>query len=125
MADAASTRFCGVVLEASKMPTFKVSRLGLYPYWTSSGHRKSFHTATREKIDTTPRIGREIGSTTERRVRSGDAPSIAAAASRSDGIESKNRLSRKILKALATEGSQMASGQPIRFSCRSGRSAVL
>src|SRR5207244_2584001 len=47
---------------------------------------------------------------------------IAAAASRSPGIESKNRLSRKMLKALATEGSQIASGEPIRFRCRSGRS---
>ena len=70
-------------------------------------------------------IGREIGSTTERRVRSGDAPSIAAADSRSPGIESKNRLSRKILKALATEGSQIASGEPIRFRCRSGRSETV
>ena len=32
MADAASTRFCGVVLAASKMPTFSVSLFGLYPY---------------------------------------------------------------------------------------------
>src|SRR3954452_1785521 len=121
MADAASTRFCWVVLAASKMPTFRVSRFGLYPYSTSSGHRKSFQTATSEKIETTPMIGREMGSTTERRVRSGDAPSMAAAARSSVGIESKNRLSRKMLNALATEGSQIASGDPIRFRCRIGR----
>ena len=29
------------------------------------------------------------------------------------------------MKALATEGSQMASGEPIRFRCRSGRSAMV
>src|ERR1700755_3598514 len=125
IAEAASTRFCGVVLAASKMPTFRVSRFGVYPYSTSSGHRKSFHTATREKIETTPMIGREIGSTTERRVRSGDAPSTAPADTRTPGIESKNRLSRKMLKALATEGSQMASGEPIRVRCRSGRAAMV
>ena len=33
----------------------------------------------------------------------------------SPGIESKNRLSRKMLNALATDGSQIASGEPIRF----------
>jgi hypothetical protein len=114
-----------VVLEASKMPTLRVSRLGLYPYSTSSGHRKSFQTATSPKIETTPMIGREIGSTTERRVRSEDAPSIAAAARSSFGIESKKRLSRKMLKALATEGSQIASGEPIRSRCRIGRSATV
>ena len=81
--------------------------------------------ATRAKIETTPMIGREIGSTTEHRVRSGDAPSMAAAASSSPGIESKNRLSRKMLKALATEGSQIASGVPIRFRCSSGRSGTV
>src|SRR5712671_7698750 len=67
IAEAASTRFCGVVLAASKIPTFSVSRFGLYPYSTSSGQRKSFQTATSPKIETTPMIGREIGSTTERR----------------------------------------------------------
>src|ERR1700691_6635907 len=107
------------------MPTFSVSRLGLYPYSTSSGQRKSFQTATSAKIETTARIGREIGSTTERNVRSGEAPSIAAACSSSVGTESKNRLSRKILKALATEGSQMAAGEPIRFRCRIGRFATV
>jgi hypothetical protein len=74
---------------------------------------------------TTPRIGREIGSTILRRARSGDAPSIAAASISSEGIESKNRLSRKMLKALATEGSQMASGVPIRLTCKMGRLATV
>ncbi len=119
------TRFCGAVVAACQIPTLSVSLLGLYPASTSSGHRKSFQAATTAKIDTTPRMGREIGSTIERRVRSADAPSIAAAASSSSGIESKKRLSRKMLKALATEGSQIASGVPIRFRCRIGRSATV
>ena len=32
---------------------------------TSSGHRKSFHEASTANTDTTPRIGRDIGSTTQ------------------------------------------------------------
>src|SRR6202044_1836494 len=63
MAEAAMTRFTGVVWAAWVIPTLSVSRVGLYPPSTSSGHRKSFQTATTPKIDTTPRIGREIGST--------------------------------------------------------------
>src|ERR1022692_3671918 len=125
MADAAMIMFCGVVDTACQMPTLSVSRLGLYPPSTSSGQRKSFQTATTAKMETTPRIGRDMGSTTLRRVRSGDAPSIADASISSLGIESKNRLSRKILKALATDGSQMASGVPIRFRCRIGRLATV
>jgi hypothetical protein len=35
-------------------------------------------------------------------------------------MESKNRLSRKMLNALATDGSQIASGVPTRFQCVSG-----
>ena len=50
---------------------------------------------------------------------------MAAASSSSSGIESKNRLSRKMLNALATDGSQIASGVPIRFRCRIGRSATV
>ncbi len=30
-----------------------------------------------------------------------------------------------MLNALATEGSQMASGEPIRFTCRIGRSTIV
>src|SRR5258708_26234729 len=40
-------------------------------------------------------------------------------------MESKNRLSRKMLDAFATEGSQMASGDPIRFQCVNGRLAMV
>jgi len=36
-------------------------------------------------------------------------------------MESKNRLSRKMLNALATDGSQIASGEPTRFQCTNGR----
>ena len=81
----------------------------------SMGHRKSFQTPTTAKIDTTPRMGREMGSTIDHRVRIGLAPSIAAASRSSLGIESKNRLSRKMLKALVTEGSQIAHGVLSRF----------
>ena len=43
---------------------------------TSSGQRKSFQTLTTAKIDTTPRIGRDIGRITDHSARSGPAPSI-------------------------------------------------
>ncbi len=62
MAEAAMIRFSGVSAETCQMPTFSVSLVGLYPYSTSNGQRKSFHTATSPKIGTTPRIGRDIGS---------------------------------------------------------------
>ena len=81
IADAASTMFSGAVWDAVQMPTFSVSLGGLNPPSTSSGHRKSFHTATSEKIDTTARIGLEIGMMIERKIRSAEAPSIAAASS--------------------------------------------
>src|SRR6202034_2247671 len=63
IADAAMMRFSGVPTVACQMPTFRVSLVGVYPYSASSGHRKSFQTATRLKIETTAMIGREIGST--------------------------------------------------------------
>src|ERR1700689_5020306 len=73
IADAAMIRFCGVSWEACQMPTFRVSLVGVYPYSDSSGQRKSFHTATRLKIETTARIGREIGSTILSRILMGEA----------------------------------------------------
>src|SRR6202012_1186722 len=88
---------------------------------TSSGHRKSFHTLTAAKIDTTPMIGREIGSTTRHRVRNGPAPPSAAGASRSAGTESKNRFRMKMLKPLAPDGSQIAHGVFSRLRCTNGR----
>ena len=59
------------------MPTFSVFVFG--PGSASSGHRKSFQTAVTEKIDTTPMIGRDIGSTIDHSVRSGPAPSMTGA----------------------------------------------
>jgi hypothetical protein len=49
MAEAAMIRFSGVSAETCQMPTFSVSLVGLYPYSTSNGQRKSFHTATSPK----------------------------------------------------------------------------
>src|SRR5438445_12769570 len=92
---------------------------------TSNGHRKSFHTAVTEKIETTPRIGRDIGRTMDSRVRSGPAPSIEAAAMRSSGIESKNRLSRKMLNALVTAGSQITHGESSMRQWKTGRSITV
>ena len=40
---------------------FTVCFAGLFN--TNKGQRKSFHTVTTAKIDTTPRIGRDIGKT--------------------------------------------------------------
>src|SRR3984957_7623026 len=120
IAEAASTMFSGAVWDAVQMPTFSVSLGGLNPPSTSSGHRKSFHTATSEKIDTTARIGLEIGMMIDRGGRGGGAPAIAAA-----GIESKNRLSRKMLNPLATLGSQIAAGEPIRLIFTIGRCATV
>src|SRR6201996_4560835 len=88
---------------------------------TSNGQRKSFHTLTAAKIDTTPMIGREIGSTTRHRGRNGPAPSRAAAASRSADTESKNLFRIKILTPLATDGSQIAQGVFSSDACRNGR----
>src|SRR6266480_2850299 len=101
------------------MPTFTVRFCG--DGSTSNGHRKSFQTAVMEKMETTPRIGRDIGRTMDSNVRSGPAPSIAAAAMRSCGIESKNRLSRNMLNALVTAGSQIAHGELSMCQCRIGR----
>ena len=78
MAEAAMMRFSGVVV-APVIPTLIVSLVGEYLYSTSSGHRKSFYTATRLKIETTLMIGREMGSTIRHRIISRDAPSTDAA----------------------------------------------
>src|SRR5215470_5162590 len=102
------------------MPTLTVCFVGLGS--TSKGQRKSFQMLVIAKIDTTPMIGRDIGRMIDQRVRTGPAPSIAAAATRSSGIESKKRLSRKMLNALVTAGSQIANGESSRFQCTSGRS---
>src|ERR1700760_2726506 len=101
------------------MPTLsvRVSGDGI----TSFGQRKSFHTAVTPKIDTTPRIGRDIGRMIDQRGRSGVAPATIAAAIRSSGIESKKRLSRKMLNALAISGSQIAHGESSRLTCTIGR----
>src|SRR4051812_46706910 len=100
------------------MPTLSVRVSG--DGMTSFGQRKSFQTYVTAKIETTPRIGRDIGRMIDQRMRSGDAPSIIAAAIRSSGIESKNRLSRKMLNALATSGSQRAHGESSRLRCTIG-----
>src|SRR3954469_5619637 len=92
---------------------------------TSFGQRKSFQTAVTPKMDTTPRIGRDIGRMIDHSVRSGDAPSIMGAAIRCSGIESKKRLSRKMLNALAISGSQSAHGESSRLTCTIGRSIAV
>ena len=61
---------------------------------TSSGQRKSFHEASTAKIDTTPRIGFDIGSTIDTNRRNGPAPSIRAASKISRGRLSKKRFIR-------------------------------
>src|SRR5688500_14622349 len=96
------------------MPTLtvRVSGDGI----TSLGQRKSFQTAVTAKIETTPRIGRDIGRMIDQSVRSGDAPSMTAADMRSSGIESKKRFNRKMLNALATIGSQIAKGESSRLT---------
>lgn len=91
----------------------------------SIGQRKSFQTPTTAKMETTPRMGREIGSTTERSVRIGLAPSMAAASRSSRGMESKKRFSRKMLKALVTEGSQITHGVLSRLRSKTGRSSTV
>ena len=105
------------------MPTLTVRVSG--DGMTSFGQRKSFQTAVTAKIETTPRIGRDIGRMIDQSVRSGDAPSIRAAAISSSGIESKNRFSRKMLNAFATIGSQIAHGESSRLTCRIGRSITV
>src|SRR6185312_16248690 len=101
------------------MPTLTVRVSG--DGMTSFGQRKSFHTAVTAKIETTPRMGRDIGRMIDQRVRIGEAPSTRAAARMSSGIESKNRFSRKMLNALATVGSQIANGESSRLMLRIGR----
>src|ERR1044071_7564275 len=105
------------------MPTLSVRVSG--DGMTSFGQRKSFQTYVTAKIETTPRIGRDIGRMIDHKVRSGDAPSTMAAAIRSSGIESKNRLSRKMLNALATSGSQIAHGESSRLTWMIGRSIAV
>src|ERR1700754_3206228 len=105
------------------MPTLRVRVSG--DGITSFGQRKSFQTYVTAKIETTPRIGRDIGRMIDQSVRSGVAPSTMAAAIRSSGIESKNRFSRKMLKALATSGSQIAHGESSRLRFRIGMSITV
>src|SRR2546421_12664980 len=92
---------------------------------TSSGQSNAFHTAFTEKIETTPRIGRDIGRMMYRSVRNGPAPSIAAAAMKSCGIESKKRLSRNMLNAFVTAGSQIAHGESSMCPWKTGRAVPL
>ena len=73
----------------------------------------------------TEMMGLDIGSTSDHRIRIDPAPSIEAASRSSCGIESKNRFSRKMLKALATEGSQIAQGVSSRLTCSTGRSMTV
>ncbi len=58
--------------------------------------------------ETTPRIGRDIGSTIDQNSRNGPAPSVRAASKTSRGRLSKKRLTSRTLKALAPAGSQIA-----------------
>ena len=81
IAEAAMIRFSGVPppYEACQMPTFRVSLVGVYPYSTSSGQRKSFQTATRREDrdhgDDRPRHGQHDPPQDHQR----DAPSTEAA----------------------------------------------
>ena len=105
------------------MPTFTVFVVG--DGCTSSGQRKSLKVAVTEKIETTPRIGRDTGRMIDHSTRNGPAPSIAAAWSISFGIESKNRFNRKMLNALVTAGSQIAHGVLSRFQPKIGMSMTV
>ena len=58
--------------------------------------------------ETTPRIGRDIGSTIDQNMRNGPAPSVFAASNTSRGRLSKKRLTNRMLKAFAAAGSQTA-----------------
>ena len=58
--------------------------------------------------DTTPRIGRDIGSTIDQNSRNGPAPSVRAASKISRGRLSKNRVTSRTLNAFAPAGSQTA-----------------
>ena len=73
---------------------------------TRLGHRKSAHAALIARIDTTPRIGRDIGSTIDQNSRKVPAPSVRAASKISRGRLSKNRVTSSTLNALAPAGSQ-------------------
>lgn len=53
------------------------------------------------------------------------APSMAEASRISCGIESKNRFSRKMLKALVTDGSQITQGVLSRFRSMIGMSRTV
>src|SRR5258707_10210250 len=58
--------------------------------------------------DTTPRIGLDIGRTTDQKSRKVLAPSTLAASNTSRGRLSKNRVTSTTLNALAPDGSQTA-----------------
>lgn len=120
---AAISTFCGICAESEAMPTLIVI---LSPSGsTSSGQTKSFQTLTTERMDTTPMIGRETGSTIDQRIRAGEAPSIWAASSSSLGIESKKRLSRKMKNPLAAAGSQITHGVFSRSQPKIGMSLTV
>ena len=61
--------------------------------------------------ETTPRIGLDIGSTTDQNSRNGPAPSTSAASKISRGRSSKNRLTSTTLNAFAPAGSQTAQNE--------------
>src|SRR5215475_10923920 len=75
---------------------------------TSIGHRKSFQLAMVANTDTTPRIGLDIGRTTDQNSRYELAPSTLAASNTSRGRLSKNRATSTTLNALAPDGSHTA-----------------
>src|SRR5260370_22823629 len=75
---------------------------------TSSGQRKSFQDASTANTETTPRIGRDMGSTTETKSRNGPAPAIRAGSKISRGRVAKNRFTTTAFNAVAPAGSQVA-----------------
>ncbi len=75
---------------------------------TSMGHRKSFHAAMTANTETTPRMGLDIGSTTDQKSRNGPAPSVRAASMTSRGRLSKNLFTNRMLNAFAAMGSHTA-----------------
>src|SRR4029077_4996549 len=87
---------------------------------TSRGHRKSFHDASRANIETTPRIGFDIGSTILQKSWKGPAPSISAASKISRGRLSKKRVTRITLNALAPAGSHTAQYVSMNVWCTIG-----
>ncbi len=75
---------------------------------TRFGQRKSAHAALMARIDTTPRIGFDIGRTIDQNSRKVPAPSVRAASKISCGMLSKKRITSSTLNALAPAGSHTA-----------------